>query len=176
MSMLSRSFLVLFLVSSLSLGGVVFALKTTLFSELATQEVDIARESCPNQIENYRNAVNWYQGPNRITVTAKSACGSKYGDEYELSDVTIEIRSGNLLIAQAHSNDGAFWPARHEMLIGKSDAATGAAACIPEFDLMQIDLKTGEMKTPGMQAVFNSKEAVNCSLHLNQNTRSPSHV
>jgi hypothetical protein len=126
---------------------------------------DIAREQCPNEIENYRNSVNWYRGPNRITVRAKTACGSKYGDEYELSDVTIEIRSGLRLITQVHAKDGTVWPARHEMLIGKSDPAKDfRKTCVPEFDLMQIDLKTGEMKTPGMQAVLNSKDEVKCSL------------
>jgi hypothetical protein len=158
---------VLIMTLSLLIGGAAFVWNVALrFQERSEAVADIAREICPNKIENYRNSVNWYRGPNRITVSAKTACGSKYGDEYELSDVTVEIRSGHHVITQAHASNGAFWPGRRTMLIGKSDAAADAVknkSCVSSFNLMQIDLKNGEMKTPGMRAVLNSKDEVRCS-------------
>jgi hypothetical protein len=164
----SRSSAVLVMMTSLLIGGAALARSSApLFQENMKTMADIARDRCPNKIENYKNSVNWYRGPNRITVSARTACGSKYGDEYDLTDVTIEIRSGHRLITQVHASDGTFWPGRNEMLIGKSDSAKVAdknGACVPDFNVMQIDLRTGEMKTPGMQVVLNSEDEVKCSL------------
>jgi hypothetical protein len=162
---LTRASLRLFLVSSLLIGGAVLILMSVAPLFIAEKaQIDISREECPNKIENYKNSVNWYRGPNRITVKAKTACGSKYGEEYDLSDVTIEIRSGRQVITQAHAGDGTFWPGKNEMLIGKSDQSKNfKESCVPDFAVMQIDLKTGEMRTPGMQAFLNSASEVKCS-------------
>jgi hypothetical protein len=127
----------------------------------STPVVNISREECPNKIEQFRNSVNWYRGKNRITVEAKTACGSKLGDAYELSDVKIEIRSGDRLITQAHSAFGEFWMKSNEILIGKSDQQN-KKACVSKFDLMKVDLKSGEMRTPGMQAFLNSTGLIPC--------------
>jgi hypothetical protein len=160
--MKDRSFrLVISFSLALVLGGVMLAGVTSLFQE-PQKEFDISREACPNKIENFKNSVNWYLGKNRITVMAKTACSSKYGDAYELSDVNIEVRSGNRLLARGHSNSGEYWFKSNQVLIGKSDQANNQA-CIHNFDLIQVNLKTGELRTPGMQAFLNSKNLLRCT-------------
>lgn len=153
---------------SVLFGSVVVALlvgAATRFSE-APAMIDIAQERCPNKIEDFKNSVTWYRGKNRITFHAKEACGTKLGDAYDLTDVTLDVRSGDRVITQIHSDTGAFFIKSHEVLVGKTDQAN-PKGCLVGFDVMTVDLISGELRTPGYRTFLNTVGPVQCNQRVN---------
>jgi hypothetical protein len=148
------------LLVSAAIGVAAFSGAVTRFSGEAPMQ-SVSEMRCPNKIGDFKNSVAWYSGHNRVTVEATEACGTKFGESYELTNVTLDVRSGDRVVTHVHADSGTFFPKSHEVLVGKTDQSN-SKACVAGFDVMTIDLVSGELRTPGFRTFLNTSEAIQC--------------
>src|SRR5262249_31805485 len=120
-------------------------------------------EQCPIQLASFRQSDVWYgKSGSRILIEAKSACGSKYGDVLDLSNVTLSVflgRSANPF-AVLHATSGFYDTFHRRLMVGESQIISGKILSGPmrpndrrtrEISSMSVDLVSGELRSPGMR-------------------------
>ena len=117
--------------------------------------------SCPTKVEKFRNSVTWVGSANRILIEADSACGSKAGNLLSLENVRLTIQGAGKTYASLVSISGAYSSRQHEFLLGKTSSVTDQG-CLRGVDVLVVDLKTGELRTPGRRIFLKAKRPLHC--------------
>jgi hypothetical protein len=128
------------------------------------QAADPSLERCPYQFEDFKDFVVWQDSRNRVLIQARSACGRKYGQVYDLEDVNVRIESDGKPYAEWHSESGAYAPARGSLLLDRPVQAS-ASSCLGGFDVLSLNIRSGVFRAPGVLMNIESGKSMNCRSH-----------
>ena len=117
---------------------------------------------CHVRFEKFRKSVSWYNGQNRLLIEADSACEHKLGNLLELENVTLTLFSKDTLLAKIRTPDASYSIKNDELLIGKNEDVLKAHSCLKSSELLDIRLRLGELRTPGMKTMLNSVKTLSC--------------
>jgi hypothetical protein len=125
---------------------------------------DISYEAtveCPFEYGNFRQSMMWRAGGKKLLVEADRACGSKFGHSYELKNVTVTIYAGKKRLTRLKSPSGTFETVRNSFVIGRFHEVDGHS-CIGDSELMDIQLRSGEVRAPGLRFFLNANDELPC--------------
>ena len=136
---------------------------TSIFSTDRTENRPqrIEEISCPNAIESFRQTVSWYRGQNSVLIEAPQACGSKRGNAFELTNVTVTFRSKNGIVTRFAAQNGTLHVRKNQLLLTDLKP-TDKRACWGALPLLLLNLKSGELRSPGMRTLLNTKTPLSC--------------
>jgi hypothetical protein len=129
-------------------------------STIASPPLTISQIDCPSEFQNFRNAVTWYDGKNRVAIEAQSGCGDKLGNSYELHEVNLLLSIGGTT-TRLHAALGTYVPRSGRILLEDARSLPGTP-CLGDPTVLSLDLRTGELRMPGARLELSTAQALAC--------------
>lgn len=116
---------------------------------------------CPFEFQKFHQSVVWSEGGTRLLLEASRACGAKQGHRYDLENVTLTLFSGEKVVSRMHSPTGVYALMTNNILLARA-VEEKDHRCLGNPEVMNIELKTSEVRMPGHRFFLNDRSTLPC--------------